>query len=57
MAALHWEGMIFSSGMTTKYKDIYVTDFWGAVIYVCNSIVYPLSTINDKYKYLIELNP
>ncbi|WP_407484481.1 ABC transporter permease [Elizabethkingia miricola] len=50
-------GMIFSS-MTTKYKDMAMLLTFGVQLFMyATPIVYPLSTINDKYKYLIELNP
>ena len=50
-------GMIFSS-MTTKYKDMAMLLTFGVQLFMyATPIVYPLSTINDQYKYLIELNP
>ncbi|HFK5586661.1 TPA: ABC transporter permease [Elizabethkingia anophelis] len=50
-------GMIFSS-MTTKYKDMAMLLTFGVQLFMyATPIIYPLSTINNKYKYLVELNP
>ena len=50
-------GMIFSS-MTTKYKDMTMLLTFGIQLFMyATPVIYPLSTINDKYKYLVEMNP
>ncbi|AQX87257.1 ABC transporter permease [Elizabethkingia bruuniana] len=50
-------GMIFSS-MTTKYKDMTMLLTFGVQLFMyATPIIYPLSSINNKYKYLVELNP
>ncbi len=50
-------GMIFSS-MTTKYKDMAMLLTFGVQLFMyATPIIYPLSMINNKYKYLVELNP
>ncbi|HFK5507374.1 ABC transporter permease [Elizabethkingia anophelis] len=50
-------GMIFSS-MTTKYKDMTMLLTFGIQLFMyATPVIYPLSTINDEYKYLVELNP
>ena len=50
-------GMIFSS-MTTKYKDMTMLLTFGIQLFMyATPVIYPLSTIDDKYKYLVELNP
>jgi len=50
-------GMIFSS-MTTKYKDLTVILPFGIQMFMyATPIVYPLSAIDSKYKFLLELNP
>lgn len=50
-------GMIFSS-MTTKYKDMAMLLAFGVQLFMyATPIIYPLSAIDVKYKYLMELNP
>lgn len=50
-------GMIFSS-MTTKYKDMAMLLTFGVQLFMyATPVIYPLSTINEKYRYLVELNP
>lgn len=50
-------GMIFSS-MTTKYKDMAMLLTFGVQLFMyATPVIYPLSTISNKYKFLIELNP
>jgi len=50
-------GMVFSS-MTTKYKDVAMILPFGVQMFMyATPIVYPLSAINHKYKFLLELNP
>ena len=50
-------GMIISS-MTTKYKDLtYLISFGIQLFMYATPVVYPLSSIPDKYKFLLLLNP
>lgn len=50
-------GMIFSS-MTTKYKDMTMLLAFGVQLFMyATPVIYPLSTIDEKYRYLVELNP
>lgn len=50
-------GMIISS-LTTKYKDLsYLISFGIQLFMYATPVVYPLSTIPEKYKILLLLNP
>ncbi|GJN61498.1 ABC transporter permease [Elizabethkingia anophelis] len=50
-------GMIFSS-MTTKYKDMAMLLTFGVqLLMYATPVIYPLSTIDEKYRYLVEMNP
>jgi len=50
-------GMIFSS-MTTKYKDLIMILPFGIQMFMyATPVIYPLSAISSKYKFLLELNP
>lgn len=50
-------GMIFSS-MTTKYKDMTMLLAFGVQLFMyATPVIYPLSTIDEKYRYLVQLNP
>lgn len=50
-------GMIISA-MTTKYKDlIYLLTFGVQLLMYATPVIYPLSAISDKYKWLILANP
>lgn len=50
-------GMIISS-MTTKYKDLtYLISFGIQLFMYATPVVYPLSSIPGKYKFLLLLNP
>jgi len=53
---LGW-GMIFSS-LTAKYRDlIFLTQFGVQLLMYASPIIYPVSTIPDKYQLLILSNP
>lgn len=44
--------------MTTKYKDMAMLLTFGVQLFMyATPVIYPLSTISNKYKFLIELNP
>jgi lipopolysaccharide transport system permease protein len=50
-------GMIISA-MTTKYKDlIFLLTFGVQLLMYATPIIYPLSSLSDKYKWLILANP
>ena len=50
-------GMIFSS-LTTKYKDlIFLLTFGIQLFMYATPVVYPISVIPEKYRYLVLLNP
>lgn len=50
-------GMIISA-MTTKYKDlIFLLTFGVQLLMYATPVIYPLSSISDKYKWLILANP
>jgi lipopolysaccharide transport system permease protein len=50
-------GMIISS-MTTKYRDlVFLIQFGIQLLMYATPVIYPLSTIPDKYKWIVELNP
>lgn len=50
-------GMIFSS-MTTKYKDLNFLLAFGVQLYMyATPVVYPISAIPQKYKWIVNSNP
>lgn len=50
-------GMIFSA-MTTKYKDLSMLLGFGVSLYMyVTPVVYPISAIPEKYRWIAELNP
>lgn len=50
-------GMIFSS-LTTKYKDlVFLLSFGIQLSMYATPVVYPLSTIPEKYKWIMQINP
>lgn len=50
-------GMIFSS-MTTKYKDlVFLLTFGVQLLMYATPVIYPLSSIGEKYKWIILANP
>lgn len=50
-------GIIISS-LTTKYKDLqFMVNFGVQLLMYATPIIYPLSSIPDKYKIIIMLNP
>jgi len=50
-------GMIISS-FTTKYKDlVFLLQFGVQLLMYATPIIYPLSTIPEKYKWIIIANP
>lgn len=50
-------GLIFSS-LTTKYKDLkFLIQFGVQLLMYATPIIYPLSTIPEKYQFWVKLNP
>lgn len=50
-------GMIFSS-MTTKYKDLVFLLTFGIQLFMyATPVIYSISSIPEKYRYLVEANP
>jgi lipopolysaccharide transport system permease protein len=50
-------GMIISA-MTTKYRDLaFLITFGIQLLMYATTVIYPLSSISIKYKWLVELNP
>ena len=50
-------GLIFSS-LTTKYRDLqFLIQFGVQLLMYATPIIYPLSSISDRYRFYVELNP
>jgi len=50
-------GMLISA-MTTKYRDLqFLIGFGVQLAMYASTVIYPISEIPDKYKYLILANP
>lgn len=50
-------GMIISA-MTTKYRDLrFLVTFGVQLLMYATPVIYPLSSIGPKYKWIMELNP
>jgi len=50
-------GIIISS-MTTKYRDLQVLVGFGVQLWMyASAVIYPLSTINEKYRWILAMNP
>jgi lipopolysaccharide transport system permease protein len=50
-------GMIFSS-LTTKYKDLAFLLIFGIQLFMyVTPVVYPISALPDKYRFLVSVNP
>jgi len=50
-------GMIFSS-LTTKYKDLVFLLSFGIQLYMyATPVVYPISAMPDKYRWIVDMNP
>jgi lipopolysaccharide transport system permease protein len=58
MAALGLGAGMIVSAMTTKYRDLaFLLTFGVQLLMYATTIIYPLSSVSDKYKSWIELNP
>jgi lipopolysaccharide transport system permease protein len=50
-------GMIFSA-MTTKYRDLSILLTFGVQLFMyATPIIYPLSSIDAKYRWIVQANP
>lgn len=50
-------GLIITA-LTTKYRDlVFLLTFGVQLLMYATPVIYPLSTISEKYKWLIKLNP
>ena len=50
-------GLIITA-ITTKYKDLsFLIVFGVQLLMYATTVIYPLSSISSKYKWLVELNP
>jgi lipopolysaccharide transport system permease protein len=50
-------GMMISA-MTTKYRDLaFLITFGIQLLMYATTVIYPLSSISQKYKWIVELNP
>lgn len=58
MAMLGLGGGMIISSLTTKYRDLtFLVTFGVQLLMYASPIVYPLSVVPEKYKWLIMLNP
>jgi lipopolysaccharide transport system permease protein len=58
MAGLGMGLGIIVSALTTKYRDLtFLVGFGVQLLMYASSIVYPLSIVPEKYKYILLLNP
>ncbi|MEQ1749546.1 MAG: ABC transporter permease [Prosthecobacter sp.] len=49
---------IFISSLTTKYRDLaFLVTFGIQLAMYATPVVYPLSTVSEKYRFWLELNP
>lgn len=58
MAALGLGAGMIISAMTTKYRDLaFLLTFGIQLLMYATTVIYPLSSISDKYRWLIVANP
>jgi len=58
MAALGLGAGMVISAMTTKYRDLaFLLTFGIQLLMYATTVIYPLSTANEKYKWIIAANP
>ena len=58
MAGLGLGGGMIISSMTTKYRDLtFLVSFGVSLLMYATPVVYPLSEISEKYRWIAELNP
>jgi len=58
MAALGLASGLIISALTTKYRDLsFLVSFGVQLLMYATPVIYPLSTVSEKYKWLISINP
>jgi lipopolysaccharide transport system permease protein len=58
MAALGLGSGMIISAMTTKYRDLaFLLTFGIQLLMYATTVIYPLSSTSEKYRWLIEANP
>jgi lipopolysaccharide transport system permease protein len=58
MAAMGLGAGMIISAMTTKYRDLaFLLTFGIQLLMYATTVIYPLSSASDKYRWLIEANP
>ena len=58
MAALGLGLGIIASSLTTKYRDLtFLISFGVQLAMYATPVIYPMSTLPEKWRWLVELNP
>src|SRR5205085_10991014 len=58
MAALGLASGLILSALTTKYRDLsFLVTFGVQLLMYATPVIYPLSAVSDKYKWLVSMNP
>ncbi len=58
MAALGLALGLIISALTTKYRDLsFLVSFGVQLIMYATPVIYPLSIVSDKYRWLLNINP
>jgi lipopolysaccharide transport system permease protein len=58
MAALGFGSGLIISALTTKYRDLsFLITFGVQLMMYATPVIYPLSTVPEKYKWLVGINP
>jgi len=58
MAALGLASGLIISALTTKYRDLsFLVTFGVQLLMYATPVIYPLSAVSDKYKWLVSMNP
>lgn len=58
MAALGLAAGLIISALTTKYRDLsFLISFGVQLMMYATPVIYPLSAVSDKYKWLVTINP
>ena len=58
MASLGLALGLIVSALTTKYRDLsFLITFGVQLMMYATPVIYPLSTVSDKYKWLVSINP
>lgn len=58
MAALGLASGLIISALTTKYRDLsFLVSFGVQLFMYATPVIYPLSVVSDKYKWMVSINP